>query len=68
MSTQAVATHRASRPRSRTHYLHVYRIRPHCWSWDCPCGGGIHDTTHALPDQHSALVAALVHHIHQAGA
>lgn len=68
MTTQAVATHRTHRPRTRTHHMHVYRLGLHCWSWDCPCGGGIHTPSRALPDQHSALVAALVHLTHQAGA
>lgn len=47
---------------SRTgHHMHVYRAANHCWLWDCPCGGGIHDTTQSLPTQHAAFVAALNH-------
>ena len=58
-------TRRAQPPRTRTHHMHVFRLRPHCWYWDCPCGGGVHSTKRTLPDQHSALVASLVHLVHQ---
>lgn len=68
MSTLAVVTRRNHHPRTHAHHMHVFRVTVHCWIWDCPCGGGIHNSNKALPDQHSALVAALVHHNQQAGA
>lgn len=58
-SAPAPATHRT--PRHDRHHTHVYRTARGCWIWDCPCGGGIHDTAHALPSQGAAFVAALVH-------
>ena len=67
MSTQAAATRRTHHPRTRTHHMHVHRVALSCWSWDCPCGGGIHTPSHGLPDQPSALIAALVHYCSQAG-
>ena len=68
MTVQGAATRRPHHPLSRAHHMHVFQLTQHCWSWDCPCGGGIHDTKKALPDQPSALIAALVHFSHQAGA
>ncbi len=69
MSTQATATRRTHHPvRHLLHHPVVRRVGPHRWAWACPCGAGIHGCSHAVPDQHSAFVAAGVHLLTNPGA
>lgn len=66
----ATATHRST-PASGNHGLHHPRVRraaPHRWVWVCGCGSGVHGPSCALPDQHQAVIASLVHVDAQPGA
>lgn len=72
MSPRAAATRRSATPahhlRHQQHHPQVHQLAPHQWAWSCQCGGGIHDCTHALPDQGTAFAGATYHLLTNPGA
>lgn len=70
MSTATTATRRSSPAPGRCcrHHPRVHQVAPYRWVWACSCGSGVHDPNCALPDQHAAAIASIVHVDAQPGA